>query len=446
MKVSLSRLVTICVFVAFCHNDVLLAVFLNEQPTDTGKSTSIYEDSQLYSISSQIKDLIQGLIWQNVLTIRASASKPRKVDPALFAPPLGDFDRIARILAGLYIDRTLNDPASRLHARRMDKAWKGLNLEKISEWALINITPHLGGSNTLFYPFGGPDALYPVKLFPQMKNYVLVGLEPIGNFEDIRKNIENNAALNAIKIAFSHYLEKGYFITSQMMTQLSNQSIRGALYLILIELVRNGHAIVSIENKSIDADGNEVARQKGMIDCVKIVFQLVGSGEQKNMYYVRANLANENKKLSYLKNFMRNFAFITFIKSASYVLHDQGASQIATFILMHSGAILQDDTGLRFARFSPEWKMYPFGKYVGPNLAFFNSYRQNDLIEFFAKNHPKPLPFTIGYGFSKKRPNLLLAVSPLEYLRVMQARDSRSSEADDIGDCPCKRKRPQVTT
>jgi hypothetical protein len=322
-------------------------------------------------------------------------------------------DIVAKRLAGLYFDS--EDPSQVEYAESISKSWEKLNdsLLKILTWSAKYIAPLLlqSEATTLFYPFGGPDIAYTLALFPQMNNYILVGLEPIGTFDNIKKTIKNSATLAALRRSLSSYFKKGYFITSEMMTQLSNKNIRGALYIILVGLARNNCTVTQVTDISIDPDGNEVPRQKGMPDGVKITFNPPGSMAQKSVYYIRANLIDSNKKLFYLMNFVKHTRFVTLIKSASYVLHDVSASQIRNFLLGFSAAVLQDDTGIPFSYFSTGWEVYPYGSYKNPALRIFMGYLQRDLRNFFATRNPLELPFMIGYGFNQDHSCLILAVS-----------------------------------
>ncbi|MDR0968419.1 MAG: hypothetical protein LBL99_02145 [Holosporaceae bacterium] len=324
------------------------------------------------------------------------------------------YDDVAKRLAGIYIPNDALGSQSRVdYANFVEKSWLKLeesSLSKIKEWAATNIAPRLGEANAVFYPFGGPDIAYALRFFPKAQTYVLLGLEPIGSFDDIKKNVDSEGTFIALKEAASWYLEKGYFITSQMATQLSNRNIRGVLYLMLIELVKSGYTITLVEDLSIDAEGQEVPRQIGAVDCVKITFAPNEGGAAKTAYYIRCNLLDSNRKLSNLFNFVKRLKFATFIKSASYVLHDKSASKMKNFILENSAAILQDDTGVPFKSFDAKWDKYVFGEYDKPTLPIFDIYQQKDLADYFKSQNPAKIPFKIGYGFNKERPNLTLAV------------------------------------
>jgi hypothetical protein len=337
---------------------------------------------------------------------------------SIYAAPANDYDEVAKRLAGLFIEP--DDKKQLNYAKSVNVQWKKLNtasLSHISAWSATHLSPLLPPTTTLYYPFGGPDIAYALAFFPRMNNYILVGLEPIGTFDNIKKTIANPSTLPALEHAFSSYWKKGYFITSEMMTQLSNRDVRGALYLILIGLARNGCVINLVEDLSIDSSGQVVARQDKMLPCVRIIFTYSGENFSRNVYYVRADLTNLNKKLCHLMAFVKRAPFVTLIKSASYVLHDQCSSQMRAFLLKNSSAILQDDTGIPFRYLSPTHQIYPFGTYKKPALNVFRHFLQKDLQNFFSNRSVVTIPFKIGYGFNQEDRNLILAL-PLKITAV----------------------------
>jgi hypothetical protein len=222
--------------------------------------------------------------------------------------------------------------------------------------------------------------------------------------------VDHPEMLESLKNAFSWYLQKGFFVTSEMSRKLSSKFLHGTMCLILPQLALLEFSIDNIEDISIDADGNELPRAGGMLNGAKITCSRESDGSQKIIYYIRANLANSNARLANLISFMDRKTFITFIKSASYALHDHTLSKFKHFLLQRSKAIFQDDTGIPFGDFGGEWAKYGFGIYTEPVLRIFKNYKQQSMLNFFKTKSTVNIPFKIGYGFNQGRPNLLLAV------------------------------------
>ena len=321
------------------------------------------------------------------------------------------FDIAAKKIAGTYFCEKTT-PILEKHAKFIRNAWNKLykdSLGRVPNWTAKNISRHIKKSDTLFYPFGGPDVSYAISFFPNITRYILVGLEPLGNFDQIEKSLEKTETFDSIQTAFSHYLRKGYFVTSEMQTQLSNNTIKGGLNLIILALQKLNFSIQEIESCFINTNGKIVQSDQNGIDCVKIVCQK--NSQKKEIYYIKTNLDNENRKLDGLIKFVRQFEFSTFIKSSSYALHNRGFSKVRSFILDRTNCILQDDTGIPFNFFRKNWNIHIFGTYTEPTLPVFQVYKQNSLREYYSKNKVTPIPFPIGYGYIKHTPNLNFVIS-----------------------------------
>jgi hypothetical protein len=320
-------------------------------------------------------------------------------------------DKVAQCLAGM--DNNLKSPSYLEYAKIINDEWHQLeetSFGSLKEWVHKNISPFVSDANAVFYPFGGPDVVYPIKFFPLVRNYVLVGLELTGDFASLENSLQKESTFPALRKAFSHYLKKGYFITSEMAKQLHNKNVKGTLCFILLELAKLGFRIDSVEEIAIDVEGNEISRSKQALNCVKITFTKNNGTLSRKIYYVRADLSNSNKKLKHLKNFMQRWHFVALVKSASYIMHNDLFSTIRKFILQNSRAILQDDSGIPFRCFDRNWTKLTFGQYSAPTLLAFKNCMQPDLFKYYNTHEKIEIPFKIGYGFDQGKPNLLLAI------------------------------------
>ena len=182
------------------------------------------------------------------------------------------FDIAAKKIAG--ISSANGDiPGFKDYSEFIQSSWDRLyqeSISHISSWAEKHLKEFCGKYDTLFYPFGGPDVSYAVNFFPNAKRYILVGLEPLGNFDQIERNLSNKEYYDSVRTAFSHYLRKGYFITSEMQTQLYNASVKGGLNLILLALKKLEFNVLEVKNFSIDANGNISDPNSENISCIRI--------------------------------------------------------------------------------------------------------------------------------------------------------------------------------
>jgi hypothetical protein len=100
---------------------------------------------------------------------------------------------------------------------------------------------------------------------------------------------------------------------------------------------------------------------------------------------------------------------VSYLKSASYLLHYDGFSQIRNLVLNKSKYILQDDTGIAEKYFDKAWKLTLWGVYDKPVRDFSGVYQKGLDSLYKIKNQVKPLPFNMGYHYFNGKQNLLLA-------------------------------------
>jgi len=327
----------------------------------------------------------------------------------------------ARFLAGLPpgtgspLAALSKDPSWERHANYFDLAFAKVDethLSKLREFSRTRLnTTH----NTMLYLFGGPDALHAVAFFPNAANYVLGGLEPVGDIPEltslppgtVHRTLQNLAA------ALSTLVTMHYFITARMQSQLSSGPVYGALPVIYVLLARSGKNIHQVTFVSLDPDGNEQAPSrpgdKAAAKGAKIIFS-GDDGRKRTLYYFSTNLANEATKNSGFLAFCQKLGTAdSLLKSASYLLHGGEFSIVRNFLLERSGTILQDDTGIPVRDFDrKKWQLQPFGRYVVPIPIFAHQY-QPQMADLYREGSPIPLDFGIGYRPTLEGSNLLLA-------------------------------------
>jgi hypothetical protein len=301
------------------------------------------------------------------------------------------------------------------HAAFFNSSWKELEdrqLSRVRTWSAENVKQ---SQPVLYYMFSGPDFLYADAFFPNTKTIIMSGLEPSGAIPELSDISARGLGreLGAIRGALGNLLKHSYFITSEMGSQLHRGRLSGTLPIIYVFLARSGKTIREVSLVAIDKDGKLHPQDEPGLESsakgAKIVF--AGSdGEEQTLYYFRTDLSNKGVGSSGFLQFCQSFGSgDSFIKSASYLLHNPGFSEVRDFLLKNSVAIVQDDTGIpvRFLN-APDWNLRPFGTYLHP-IHQFSGHGQPKLVELFRKERPAPLGFTVGYRWGKPS-NLLLAM------------------------------------
>jgi hypothetical protein len=331
------------------------------------------------------------------------SSLPQVVNPAQpVAQSPSILDETARFLAGMPVTGALepltHTPGWQEHAQAMNEAWskkEQLQISPIRQWMQANAPQFHRSTDTAFYMFSGPDFLYASIFFPLANNYVLAGLEPIGNVPDVSQIPPDVLAqdLVSLRMSMNSILRFQYFITKEMRTDLGRGNISGTLPILYVFLARLGYTIIDVTHVSTPAEG------------VKITF---GGGEQQQtLYYFKTDLSGGNS--AFLRWCAARGPGLSLLKAASFLMHGDGFSGVRNFLIQNSRVIIQDDSGIPLRMFPKGWKVNCYGRYVAHHEEF-EKYHQPDLAAIYAQEPPPPpLGFAFGYHWQKEDGLLMLA-------------------------------------
>jgi hypothetical protein len=296
--------------------------------------------------------------------------------------------------------------------------WSALEkryLTRIDSWrerALANLPA--GGA--AFYPFGGPDAANLLAFFPDAREYVIVGLEPIGCIP-LRAPDYSEAYFSALRGDLSSVVANGFFRTKEMGGDFKEGAVNGVFPLLLFLLARSGYSVEEAAPIQISPSGALVGpsqapdQPKAETDGVAIRFSDSRHGSRMLRYFT-LNLQSSrlNRKPGTLKYLNSLPAPVTLIKSASYLMHKTYFSTIRDLILSKSALVVEDDSGIPYHYFdAAHWDVRLYGKYTEP-IALFKMWKQDDLkAAFEARKERQPLDFGIGYRHPGES-NLLVTV------------------------------------
>lgn len=331
-------------------------------------------------------------------------------------------DDTARVLAGLKpadgspLAALTRDGSWQRHAKRFDTAWAQLDktrLEKIRAWSATHIQQR---KPVVYYMFSGPDFLYADAFFPDAETYILSGLEPVGPIPDVEGLSHGAVASDLARVqqSLNSVLSFSFFITKKMKTQLKGGRLSGTLPLLYVFLSRSGKTVKDVSLIVLNEDGtvglDDKDAKRNLPKGSKIIFA-GKDGKEQTLYYFSTDLSDGGVKRSNFLKFCDTFGRgDSLLKSASYLMHSGNFSTVREFVLDHSDALVQDDSGIPLRHFKDgEWKLYPFGTYLRPLSLFPRTY-QPALQMLYRKEHAGPLDFGIGYHWRPRHSNLLLAI------------------------------------
>lgn len=318
---------------------------------------------------------------------------------------------IARFLAGRPVRQGAALSAMQLtgeyrgYSRDILQKWKYRASRRIGHqnaWQAAHISPLIGSPRTVLYPFGGPDLLYAMSLFPNSSRYILLGLEPAGNAPDLEAT-DPSIVLSSLPRhakAIETQLLHGYFITKDMKTDFSNGALQGVTPVLLSALGLMDAEIHGIANTN--AGGNP---------AIEIDFSLPGRG-RKSVVYVSGDLSNGGFKGGYSSWLSSNASGSTaYFKAASYLMQNGSFTGIRSWVLANCRSVVQDDSGIPYASYDKtSWDIHLFGNYEAP-ISFFSKHAQADLKAAYDAGGPyNELTFGSGYEMTPSKANLMIAV------------------------------------
>ena len=365
----------------------------------------------------------------NLESSKDSAVVIQEEKPEEKPDPLAEFDleksdlltSTAKVLAGI----NLEDDSSFLelekasvwqaHHDALANSWAKLESQQISkvrEWTATELKEINANNPTLFYPFSGPDFLYGYSLFPQAKEMVLVGLEPVGSVPDLTSlnTAQFNSKLQEVRNSLYAILQFSFFRTNDMKVDLQKQGVLPILY---VFMARTSNRILDVDYIGLDSEAEIQPLADGLIPGVKIAYVPEGEQEPRTLYYFSTDLSNDglNKHPEIAEFVAKLDNPITYLKAASYLMYYDSFSQIKDTILSQSSYLLQDDSGMPLSSFNNnQWDLEFYGNYTTPIALFGNRY-QPELRQIYTSDRDeiKPLNVGRGYQFEVHNSNLMLA-------------------------------------
>ncbi len=374
----------------------------------------------------------------------ARAEEPAPTDapaPAKTAPSTATVDDQARFLAGLPVSdasvlRALEQSKSfEEHARATGKDWELLEKRRLNpmrSWAAAALWPHMKPDAATFYFFAGPDYVSVGELYPESPTYLLCGLEPIIDLPalELLPAEHLDGALSNLRRSLRTTVLASFFKTNDMAVDFRRTELKGVLPLLYFFLARSNAHIEESQLVEVDPAG-QIRDRTGApaadaVAGVRIRFKRAGHDKPQELYYFQQDLEDKAvaQKPGFFTLWKNQAPANSFLKAASFILHNGRFLETRRFLLSNSSTLLQDDSGVPFWTFAKKsWDFYLFGRYFQPHKPFEKAY-QKDLEAAFAAAKPAPLPFTTGYRLAGES-NLVLVVRKGEEAPAVSGADQQ---------------------
>lgn len=283
-------------------------------------------------------------------------------------------------------------------------------LTKVSEWSSQN----LNYTDTMFYPFSGPDFNYLNTFFPNTKYSVLIGLEKPGSIPDISglSDTKLNEYLNALRSSIKYNLEYSFFRTKGMAEDLNSELIDGTIPLFLLFMKKHNYEIINVYPVSINDKGLIIADTlnqmfnktiaKPFDQGVAFIYKDTSENDLRELVYFSLDISNDSIETKKYDKFFTKYIFgnTTFLKAASYLCHRETFTIIKNHILKNSVQIITDPSGIPLRDFNNSWNLAIHGNYVGP-INLFAERLQTDLRDTCKILKNENLPFRFGYHYTQ---------------------------------------------
>ena len=346
-----------------------------------------------------------------------------KVSPA--------WNNTARFLAGLAVEdgqplAALADRKSVVtHTKELGDAYAAFNerrLKRMQRFAGKELNDLAPATGPVYYPFSGPDALHALSLFGNVNEFVFTGLEPAGQIPDLATLDPKilHDGLYMLRQSLGSALQASFFKTHEMKVHLVKNPLEGVTPILLLFLARHDQQIIAVEPFVLNAKGElrvvegDPHDKLAAVDLagVRVKFMRVGDPRERMITYLSADMSDTGlaKTPQYLEFVKKSGFKMTFIKSASYLMHIDAFSRIRGFIVDGSQLVVQDDSGIPFRYFADnDWNRRFYGTYVGP-IPMFANRMQKDMRQAFVSEGAQPIDFIFGYNY-RDRGNTLMRFS-----------------------------------
>lgn len=324
----------------------------------------------------------------------AAPSDLPSADPVVSAPleAPDSLNDVAYVFAGLQVDSSsfckkyTASSTWKKYAATLDSRWAlcKAGLDNVDTFARDSLADIRAKARTVFYPFSGPDFVYPATLFPDADTIITAALEPVGKLVT-EKSLHAQYYQKCLP-TLSTLMRVSYFITKSMKDDLGTEGLGGVTPVLEFFIVRLGYKILSVD---VEAD--------------RVVIRYFKPGEDrvKELRHYKVNVGDKFIPESFTRMLdnLDPSTTVGLIKSCSYLMHGGSFSKIRGYMLSKTFAIVQDDTGPRYAKLlDAGYDVTLFGTYTHPISSFGEYTYQKDLDAVSRKAPRRKIDFRFGYN------------------------------------------------
>ncbi|MCK4907823.1 MAG: hypothetical protein KAS64_09735 [Spirochaetes bacterium] len=329
---------------------------------------------------------------------------------------------LSRFLAGKHVSR--GSKLYRLTFRKEYRSFKRrmaayknkysrITTRAVKRWRRKWMKNH--NADFCFYPFAGADFINVYNFYPNVKTYLMIGLEHAGRVPDLPMMSRSRfkRGLNMMIRGFRMIVNYNFYRTYGMRKYIEKSPFTGTVSHILAQMGWLGIRPVAVHKVEINSSSklvftkinNHLFHKRIAIDFI------TPKGERKRVIYLRLDLKNSSlRNKPRWKKYLSKLGTVSgFLKAASYLLPRLHYSIIRRICLSNINHLIQGDSGIPFKYFGKNWNTTLFGRYRRAHMIF-PSYSQPMLRRAYRNRRYRRLGFMYSYDRPRGIRNMMLAV------------------------------------
>ena len=254
---------------------------------------------------------------------------------------------------------------------------------------------------TVFYPFSGPDFSSVYQMYPNARRYVMVAMQRAYQPIDLRtlNPTTLDQTLNVLTAAWQNYGRDGFFVTEYLDQYVyQNQIHIGASTFLATTLQLQRFVINDVVPIDWNEQGEIIELPVTTKEWASVRFKLTKNGRPVTLDYLRIDLSNKG-----LQSSPKNHTLVkqlasnpTLFKAASHLPQNKTFSMTSDAVINHAPFIVQDETGIQYAKLDAGFSTQLYGKFDRAHHAF-NAYQRDLAKAFEDRKDIRPLNFRMGY-------------------------------------------------
>lgn len=376
--------------------------------------------------------------FASVAILLAIASPARAEAPADFVADARLFHRVVACGGAEPLPTGVDAKLVDRHCAEMARRYTRFRARYLEPAQAFFATHRPAGLPTqVVYPFGGGDLAGALVTYPEAREITTISLEHAGDPTRLAKltRAQLRTALTEFRAASLGLLTLNDS-TSENMRKLERGGIPGQLSFHLLGMTAHGYEPVSLKFFTLTDDGAieyltpskiEALRPKkakkkraSWVDTdfsvaftnMELSFRKAGDPKAPVIVHrhFAANLANNAFPGSPLEKHLRAKGKVSAMtKAASYLIWNSYFSGIRDYLLANMAWMASDSTGIppRFAR-KAGFTQKTFGTFKGAFLDEADPRTSDQMVELWASQPRRKLPFRYGYPDAEKRVHLMI--------------------------------------